>query len=562
MIEKELSQFIQALRAQLFSDGVSFVDFIKKETYIDGHKYSFKNHEFQEYILRLVEDNPGGTFVVKKCSQIGISEVCNRLILALMAIRPGTGVILSLPSKSFAQEVFKTRISTVISDSPALSSMVCRDVDSASVKLFNNNSIVYALGGNQSSKGTLLNRKVGTICIDEFDRQDIDVITGYTSRTSHVPEIEQYRIYISTPTVSGIGIDSEYEECSIKHIPYIGCKCGHEFVGDYYTHVRLPGYEKNLRFLTKFDASKLDTSRAYLECPECKGAITPEDKRTVWKIEINPEGVKGKIGVALDPFVAMGFISMKKIVEASFTYTSLVEFTNQSLGKTADLSDSSISVNSIHFLHDDCQGIPIAGLDLGKLNYWVEGVLKYDTSLHVKKIEIIPLSNLKEFVRNRFHGTYFGAVVMDAQPYTSLVYELVREFPQLFSAIYVDQAAPKPELFTLTLNDKYNEVVRQVAINKNMIMNNFAETLNDFYTFEPTEHKELLINHYTNMRKTRDYRFEDFRQKWVKPERGDDHLFHASIYFSMAAKLAQAGLSRTYAIPVTIKAFRTEGVKS
>jgi hypothetical protein len=432
--------------------------------------------------------------------------------------------------------------------------MVNREVDSASVKLFSNNSTIYALGGNQSSKSTLLNRKVGVFCIDEFDRQDLDVITGFTSRTTHVKDEEQLRLYISTPTVANYGIDNEFEECRFKHFAYVKClDCGHSFQGDFYKHVVLPGFEKNLRYLTKFEASKLDTSSAFLQCPECKAKLSKDNRATEWVVEENLDGVRGKIGVALDPFVAPAFISMKKLIEASFTYSNLTEFLNQSLGKVAELNDSTVSVSHIHFQHDESPGLPIAGLDLGKTNYWIRGYLKYDTTIHIAEIELVPLSSLREFVQQQFRKHYFAAVVMDSMPYTSLVYELVKEFPQMFSAIYVDPPTPKPELFTLSMQDKHGEVVRQVSINKNLAMGNLADGLNDFYTFEPTMHKELLVKHFTDMRKVRDYRFEEYRQKWVKSTQADDHLWHSTVYLSMAAKLAQAGLSQRPALFMGIK---------
>lgn len=553
-----LSSFVDSMNAQLISGGMSFRKFITEETYINGNKFSFVNHEYQDYCLEVIENSPGCTVNISKCSQIGISEIVNRAVLAIMAVVPNTAFIVSFPSKSFSQEVFKTRFSPVIEDSPALRGLINREVDSASVKAFHNGSIAYALGGNNASKGTLLNRAISGIVNDELDRADPDIVTGYRSRMTHTPPEKRLIINISTPTVAGCGIDAEINESRFVHTPWIKCPCGHEFIGDYYTHVKIPGFNESLKFLTKAKAVSLPIEESYLECPECKCAITAENKTTVWKIEENELGVKKKIGIVLDPFVAMSFISIPDLVESSLIYSSLVEFLNQGLGKVADIKDSTIDVTSLHFQHEAPMGMHIFGLDLGKLNYFIHGILKYDTTIHIVEAKIIPLPELEEYIRLQFLQYPYAAGVMDAQPYTDLVYRVIKKHPRLYSAIYTDPVTPRPDVFTLTDTDKFGELVRQLAINKPLAMNNLAANLPDFYTFEPGEHDDLIKSHYKDMRKVRDYRFEEIRYTWIKSKQGVDHFWHSTLYLSMAAKLAQANIQHFGAMPIKIMKMNVE----
>ncbi len=171
--------FLASLKAQLDPRSATYKAFITDHTYLEGKNFSFRDHEFQEYVIDVVENNPGCTFSISKCSQIGLSEIFNRLILAKMAVKPGTSVIVSFPSITFSQEVFKTRLSSVISSSPQLSALKDPNNDSASVKAFHNDSIAYALGGSEKSRSSLLNRPIDTVFVDEYDRQDPDVVSGY-----------------------------------------------------------------------------------------------------------------------------------------------------------------------------------------------------------------------------------------------------------------------------------------------------------------------------------------------------------------------------------------------
>jgi hypothetical protein len=554
--------FLTSIQAQLSPDSLSFRKFLTEKTYIGGELFSFVDHEFQDYVTEIVENNIGCTISVAQCSQIGLSEIFNRIILARMAVRPRTSALVSFPSKSFSQEVLKTRFASIIRESPTLRSLINHDNDSASVKEFHNGSIMYALGGSSQSVTTLLNRPIDTILIDERDRQDPDIVSGYRSRMTHTPPHERLIINISTPTADGIGIDAEIKESYEVHTPWIRCTyCTHEFIGDFYEHIVIPGYDEPLQQLTKAKASQLNLENAYLECPSCKGELDNSTKETVWKVTYNEQGVKKKIGIYIDPFAAMGFITIPDLVESSTTYTSHVEFLNQGLGKTADKNDSSISPGALVFNNDPAAGMHVFGLDLGKLCHFMHGVLKSDTTVHVVEAHIVRLSELGEFMEEQHRKYTFGAGVLDSQPYTDLVYKYIKKYPRLFSAIYVSPTTPIPEMYKLKMTDKHNELVRQITINKNMAMDAFAGSLQDFYTFQTSPMDAAILKHFTDMRRVRDYRFNEMIYKWVKSSKGEDHFWHTGMYLFMATKLALAGLNTTAAVPVTIKKMNPEALR-
>jgi hypothetical protein len=575
------ADFLSSLRAELATASTTtpLQTFLTEKTYLNGKPFSFLHHEYQQFITNLIEQNPGSTFVVKKPSQIGLSELFNRLILARMALRSGEGVLVSFPSKIFAQEVIKTRITNIITASPHLRDLSDPHVDSASVKQFTNESILYGLSGSSSSNSSLLNRPISLIFVDELDRQDPNVYTGFHSRMTHTPEEDRLTFLLSTPTAPGMGIDAEYSSCYHQHQTLIKHSCGHIFDPDFFADIVIPGYDEAMALLTVAKASKLNLDGAYLKCPHCgqpveyhrPGQALANEWEVVYDYTINPEGARDKIGIALTPFCAPDFIKPRNLVRAFLTYTSHVEFLNQGLGKTASLSDSSILPQHIHFInpyaetrHDYTFGARIFGLDLGKQCHFLSGLLRSDTTIFVDTIEVINLMDLEDFVSNFFLTKSTIAGVADSQPYTDLIYRMVAKHPRLYSAIYIDQVPAMLELFKLNITDKYGQTVRQMNINKNRMMDILASSLDDFVTFSALanpQQQDVLVTHLTDMRRTRDYRFREANMKrWVKSVKGVDHFFHACTYLIAASKLALAnaslGNSMSANIPTSVHKFK------
>ena len=554
-MNKIASNFLESLKSQLLNT-TSIATFITEETYIGGAKFSFAGHEYQEYLINLIESKPGHTFSITKMSQCGLSEICYRCVLAIMAIRPSTAALLAMPSRQFSQEVLKLRISGIISDSERLKSLLNYNVDSASVKQFFNQSVLYALSGNKTSSSNLLNRPISITLCDELDRMNPDIISGFRSRMTHTPPEKRLVLKISTPTASGIGIDAEFNESYEQHTALVKCEhCGNSFLPDYYKDVVLPGFNDDLRLLSKARLVELNVQTAYLACNECGKPM--EERSTDWRIDINTKGMPKTVGVKLNPFIAPAFITIPDLVESSLTYTSHVEFLNQALGQTADMKDSSIQVTDLHFeTHEPRPGLGVFGLDLGKLCHFMSGRLYSDSTIHVEEAHVVKLGELEEFLDQKLKERFYVAGVADSQPYSDLIYRLVNKHPQLYSAIYISPTTPIPELFKLSVHDKYEQVVRQIAINKSPMMDLLNTTLGTHFTFEPSPMQGIIIKHLLDMRRVRDYRFEEMIYQWIKSKNGDDHFFHTLVYLYTASKLATAGLIQTSQIPVMVHKFR------
>ena len=104
---------------------------ITDNTFLAGRHYSYRHHEYQPRIL----DSTAREVVVRKCSQVGISELAVRKSLALCGMIKDFTVIYTLPTATFASVLAKTRVNPVINESPYLSEMVA-GTDSVEVKQF------------------------------------------------------------------------------------------------------------------------------------------------------------------------------------------------------------------------------------------------------------------------------------------------------------------------------------------------------------------------------------------------------------------------------------------
>ena len=152
---------------------------ISDNTYIGGKPYSYLNHEYQKRIL----DSTAREIVIRKCSQVGISEMSIRRSLAMCGMIRNFVTIYTLPTATFAATIAKTRVNPVINESPYLKE-VCTGVDSVEVKQFGN-SFLYLKGA--ASSNAPISIPADCLVHDELDFSDPEVISQYQSRLTHSP---------------------------------------------------------------------------------------------------------------------------------------------------------------------------------------------------------------------------------------------------------------------------------------------------------------------------------------------------------------------------------------
>ena len=211
-------------------------EWLVKYTMLAGKKFSFKDHEYQEVLL----NDEAPIKFVKKCSQIGISELSVRRVTGKTNLHAGINAMYVLPTASFCSMFSATRLASVLDSSKKARESLYR-TNSTTVKRFFNDSFIYMRGASRS--GQAISVPVHDLTIDEVDfAEDQDVLTSFTSRMTHADPLVYGEWWFSTPTVGNYGVSYLYDNSKQFVELQRCCHCNHEFHADYYKNVKLPGF--------------------------------------------------------------------------------------------------------------------------------------------------------------------------------------------------------------------------------------------------------------------------------------------------------------------------------
>jgi hypothetical protein len=527
-------------------------EWISKHTKLNSSAYSFVDHEYQERILR----DDSAEVIIKKCSQVGISELSVRMSLALANIIPGYTIIYTLPTAKFAGTFMRTRIDPVVQSSPYLNAAVHTSTDNADVKRFGD-SYIYVKGAQSSNAP--ISVPADHLVHDEVDFSSPEVISQYHSRLTHSKY--QRKTKLSTPTLPKFGIDYEFQR-SRRHFNMVKCHhCNHYFIPDYYTHVRVPGWSGDLHTVTKANIFNLSYLSAYVECPSCGKAPSLQVEHREWVCE-NPGENFVAVGYQVSPFDAPNIISPGYLIKASTEYKKITDFINFNLGLSAEDADSTLTREELlaAIYAGEVSGTPgiVMGLDMGLLCHCIIAAISWDGMFNIIHTEIIPMQNVVARRKELARQFRVRMTVVDALPYTETVMRMQIEEENLFAAYYTN--AKTIEMYHVVKRDEDEEKgvaqLRQVNVNRNRAFDGLMDTVRAKALSKKTdEHDETWIEHLQDMKRVRQYTQDnELTYVWQKSLSGDDHFHHATLYAWIAAKMVGVATS-TNVMPTLISAF-------
>jgi hypothetical protein len=531
--------------AVLRSHSLSTVaEWICENTSLRGEPFTFLDHEFQEVIAR----DPSRQKNVRKCAQVGISELSGRLALAFANVMDSVTGIYTLPTADFAKNFVKTRVDPIILASKALKDALNNTADNTQVKQFGT-SFIYFKG--TIGQAAAISVPADFIVHDEVDFSDQMVMSTYESRLIHSPH--KLKLKFSTPTVDGYGISAEFQS-SRRFWNFVKCShCATWFLPSYFDHVHVPGFDADKKEITKDKLAQIRWSEAKVLCPHCglEPELTPGHR--AWVCE-NPFENHEAAGYQVQPFDAPRVISAAYLVEASTKYDRWVDFVNFGLGLPAEDKESSFSREELEqlFTRAAMGGFyqRVGGIDMGMMCHVVIAGVNSQGQMLIIHTERVPLAKIK--VRKeelwRAHGVALS--VMDSQPYTETLFSMQERDRNLFGAVYVTSKGL--QLYTLkkteeereaTAEDKEakkgEEAERQVNINRNKAFDGFMHFLRagNLFILEDAN-KELIIQHMQDMKRVKEFTAEkEVTFVWQKSAKGNDHFHHALLYAWIAAKM-------------------------
>lgn len=517
---------------------------IVENTFHAQTNYSYKDHEYQERIL----SDTSIEVVVKKCSQVGISEASARMALALVCIMNPYTVAYTLPTAGFAGVFAKTRIDPIIEGSATLRESVHRTNNNNEVKQFGE-SFLFMRGAQSSNSPISI--PVDHLIHDELDFSDLEVLGQYVSRLTH--SSWKRKTKISTPTHKGYGIDVEFKN-SRQHFLFTKCNhCNHQFIPDYYRDVRIPGLPGfDLHEFTKRHQSHTRWEEATLHCPRCDKTPSLQNINREWVCK-NPDDRFVAAGYQVSPFDAPNIISVRDLINASVGYARRQDFDNFNLGLAVEDKEATFIPGEFEkwfTTHRAGTGWTyVMGVDVGALYHFV--VLAVDgwnraVVVHRERVGMRDARKRYHEIRKEFRVT---CTVMDSAPHGETVMTLQSQDDTLFSAVYVKKK-------TLTTHqvldrdedkDEAKTFVRQVNINRNRSFDGYMEWVragNLGIIRQNEEEDEAFVSHHCSMKRTKIFTADKEEQEyiWQKTD-GEDHYHHATQYAHIAMQIR--GVSRS-----------------
>lgn len=513
---------------------------IQENTYLGGKPYSFKGHMFQKKIL----DDPSPHKVVRKCSQVGLSETGLRYAAALMGTMQRFTLLYVLPTASFAGTYGRTRFTPIVMSSPVLRALASESgLDNQDVKQFGDNYLWFR---GATSDTAPISVAADGLVVDEKSFADQQILGDFQSRLTHSPY--RWKFELSTPIYNGCPIDTSFQQSRRHWCAVRCCHCGHRFVPSYYEHVRIPGFSKHLDEIVKDNIHLTRFKEAYLACPHCERAVDLSDEYREWIVENNDEDWIAT-GFQVQPFDAPSIISLPYLIEASTSYASKAKFRQFNLGLPAEdaqsgLTEADIDAASIELPEPSFQRYVI-GADQGMTCWIVVSGVEPSGNLVVVHYEHCALSEFERRLDELKAQYRVRVSCFDMQPNVYLSMQLSDKDPGAYPAMFSTRQGL--DLFDVKVRDADPEAgvvaVRQVMINRNAALDRImADLRSGAIKIARREKYDTLKAHLTDMRRGEiTLRNGEWGSVWSKSTKGNDHLMFALLYSYVAARLQDMG---------------------
>ena len=540
--DKETSEHIARIHKATFDkyDLADVVRYIEEKTYLNGSKFSFKDHEFQKDIIS--DTHPD--INVQKCAQVGMSEIMARYALAVWRVMPYFSTILTMPGANDASNFFKTRIDAVINDSPDLRGALDTAINNTESKGIGG-SLLYGRGTRGSTAA--LSVPADLLIHDELDRSDPHTIQQYVSRLKH----SKWKLIrrFGTPTVNGLGIAAAMAISKrLRHMAKCN-HCNHWFAPSYHDHVIIPGFDGDKKEISPHNLMSFDWEKSYLACPKCGLEPSLQYDRREWVCENTDDNFSAK-GYYVTPFSVPNVVPVSRIVKESTLFT-WHEFCNQTLGETSSETSETLTeddINSCKYTHGSLKTgeTHALGIDMGHICYFTVGRELQDRTIHVVHRRRVPLAQFWEQLAEVCAEYCILTQVWDWQPYTDMVLEAQKTDANLYAGRYV-KAANTEIVSIVTKEESEQEGQMPVTVAKISRNLHFDALMYLFkkgrirWQAQSDLEDTLFIKQMLDMKRVLvPDQYGEGHYEWVKNPNDQDHYHHSLGYLVTAIRLMPA----------------------
>jgi len=521
--------------------------------------WTFADHEMQMGIL----GSNARHLLVRKCSQVGLSETLVRMVLAMMAILPESHIIYTLQTAKFASNFARTRVDPVISASKVLKSLASNTVNNTELKLIGS-SFLYISGA--SGQGQAISVPADVVIHDEEDFSDAKTLSTYASRLGHA-EDGGIRRRFSTPTVEGYGVSTDFPDSTNHHYHCKCAHCNHWQKMNFFTHVKVPGFTSGMDEFRKDDLTNpaYKVSEAAYLCERCGKPLTTENLNDPglreWVPAFPDRDIHGyQVGPHDVPVTNTAPVTLRSIAE----YARYADWVNFKVGDPFEDETTSVLPNVV----EECAVLPwerpiegrvvgsgfCIGVDQGKTS-WVLVGKAVDDEVHVVHAERIKVDTSDAVPgRLRERAVQYGVkkLCTDAAPDYTTAMRLREECQDGVAwGVYYNRTA-KVKYSNLTLNedDQILTAYRTGSLS-DMVKKVNARKVK----FARCPELVTIQEHLRVLKKVVADSEEGSREsKWIST--GADHFGHALNYLLMAIELAGQTGNLVPIRPLTIKTAR------
>ena len=536
-------------------------------------RWSFKDHEFQIGII----SDAAPHVVVRKCSQVGLSECSVRLTLAVCFMRDLTGIYV-LPTSKFVNKFSVDRIDPIVERSPTLSARKSKDTYNINLKRIGDMSL-YVVGS--FSPADAISVPAQFLVRDEYDFCKQSVLTSFDSRMGHNKEGEDFRRDFSTPTVANFGIDRRFREGDQRYYAVNHDRCGRWVVPNFMDHVVVPGFDGSVRDLEKYHLAdpSVHADDAYLSCPHCRMAISlqnlvdPAKRMWVAKHEGRPIH-----SYQVQPFDVAAINPPARTIRQLSDYSLKRDWVNFKVGDVCEDSSSAFDPacvdqyrSAMSFFWEAGARMMMnafIGIDVGAVS-WMVVMVRVGGRLHVIHLEQIMCRGSDDALFNRavcameeLGGAF---LVIDAMPDFATADKLTRRFPnRALACEYTDRLSSPMVTLEVNIERRVVRAHRNKRFDLLVIDYNSGQI-----QWVANRELPIMAAHVQGMKKMRRVDEdsaassveESGDESWEKLS--DDHYLHALGYSHMAAELA--GITKSIDRPCVLpgaRAIRQGGAKA
>lgn len=537
------------LRMQLNRDeGLRELDkVVLKYGRVNGKPYSFKDHEFQIEIIR----DTRSRISVRKCSQVGLSELMVQKILAMCATMKHIRVIFTLPTRDMAMPFSKDRFDSAIDQSDFYSGLVQKASNSASQKKIGTCTL-YITGSFGANSAISVPAEV--VISDEVDFSNEAVLGKLNSRLRHASLVDEQgyrglRMQFSTPTVDDYGVDALFKA---GHQAYYMVKCRHchqWVLPDYFHDFIVPGLDRGILELSKDDMTdrRLRFMDAWIKCPCCgkdlQDSLENHDRRQ-W-VAKHPDVWEHSYQVY--PWDVPAYNRPSAIIKQLGDYPLKSDFFNFVVGLPYSDAENSFTVTDEHRKRVSvvelwifqqwlvtCQ--TVAGMDVGKVCHLMV-LAKLGKAWHVvwaEKIRNTKENPATEQVLARYDYYRVAKMCIDAGPDITLVNNLVGAREGIVAVVYVGKVSGILPIDVKAAGDVIN-ADRTKTLSNTLSRHNAGEVL---YPRDPEVTGEIF-EHMKTTKKIRERNADgDMVERFVKNSTVD-HWVHSLNYALIAGMVVE-----------------------